>query len=253
MFSEKLAVGFLLFLSVPSAFAQSQNLRTPTPQSTKIPDLSKLQWRDGYIDGGRFVKAAWRIVEASNGSITALDMKSLVRDQFNGSVYVVAYLVEGDAFVPGNLRGFRFDCKGHYTVQNGITQSPPTYAPPRSVAAQLSNIACAKSEKPKSSSEAVPEARIVFYESRYLLAGFLLRAGKVCESDEKRMIEAGFGLLGMPELKAISKAYPQRIAAWMENGSSKFNAGVMTDGVRSACDYALKITEQAESIAAKER
>jgi hypothetical protein len=44
-----------------------------------------------------------------------------------------------------------------------------------------------------------------FYHSRYLLAGFLLRAARACEDDTwKRTVEASFKLLDTPELKALS-------------------------------------------------
>lgn len=114
--------------------------RTASAQSRPFGGL---RWKDGYIDGGRFVKAEWRTIEADNGAVTAVDMKSLVRNDLNHSAYVVAYVVEGDFFDPGNLRGFQFDCQGHFTILSAAGMSPLAYAPPRSVAAQIAALACA--------------------------------------------------------------------------------------------------------------
>jgi hypothetical protein len=107
------------------------------------PPTSPLRWRDGYIDGGRFVAANWRTFEADNGAVTAVDLKSIAHLAYGHGAYVVAYVVEGDLFDPNNLRGFTFDCQGHFSVLSAAGSSPTSYAPPRSVAAQVGALACA--------------------------------------------------------------------------------------------------------------
>ena len=87
-----------------------------------------------------------------------------------------------------------------------------------------------------------------FYQSRYILAGFLLRAAAVCNSG-KRTVDAAMNLLGTAELMAMSKAYPNTTEAWMSQGAGTFNNGVMTDGVGAACAYATTVRRQAEKIA----
>ena len=97
------------------------------------------------------------------------------------------------------------------------------------------------------------ESAATFYHSRYMLAGFLLRAGAVCGGDSKRNIAAGFGLLSTEEFKTMSKAYPDTTHQWMEEGATNFNNGTMTDGVGAACAYSVKVRNQAEEIAKTDR
>jgi hypothetical protein len=73
------------------------------------------------------------------------------------------------------------------------------------------------------------EGAELYYHSRYLLAGFLVRSSAVCDADPKGAIAAGFGLLGSSELRSISKAYPKKTAGWLGEGASMFNSGVMHD------------------------
>jgi hypothetical protein len=88
----------------------------------------------------------------------------------------------------------------------------------------------------------------VYYQSRFHISGVLLRAAMVCGGDYKRTVRAAFDLVGNPELKAISKAYPETTQQWMKGGADNFNTGVMTDGLASACTYALTVRGKAESI-----
>jgi hypothetical protein len=85
-----------------------------------------------------------------------------------------------------------------------------------------------------------------------MLAGFLTRAAVVCGGDKKsfkRFIDAGLGLLGTPELRAISKAYPSTTGQWMKEGAETFNERVMTNGMSPACAYAITERGKAEGIA----
>lgn len=86
------------------------------------------------------------------------------------------------------------------------------------------------------------------YQARFMLSGFLLRASKVCEGDE-RHIKIAFSLLDPDELKIFSKNFPKKVAEWMENGANNFNAGVLKSGIPDACAYALKVLQEADQIA----
>ena len=97
------------------------------------------------------------------------------------------------------------------------------------------------------------ESAATFYHSRYVLAGFLLRAGAVCGGDWKRTITAGFRLLSVEEFKTMSKAYPDTTHQWMDEGAANFNTGTMTDGVGASCAHAMKVRTEAEEIAKTDR
>jgi hypothetical protein len=99
-----------------------------------------------------------------------------------------------------------------------------------------------------SQAHAQPEDASTFYKSRYFLAGFLLRAGNVCDRENKRTIKAAFDLLGTKELMMMSKAYPSTTKQWMEEGSANFNTGTMKDGIGATCEYAISVRSRAEEI-----
>jgi hypothetical protein len=88
----------------------------------------------------------------------------------------------------------------------------------------------------------------VYYQSRFHISGLLLRAATACGGDYKRTVNVALGLIGNPELKAVSKAYPGTTEQWMKGGADNFNTGVMTDGLASACAYALTVRGKAENI-----
>ncbi len=73
----------------------------------------------------------------------AVDMKSVAHLAYGGGADVVVYVVESELFDPQGMRSFRFDCAGHFQVLSGAGLSPMGYAPPRSIAAQISVLACA--------------------------------------------------------------------------------------------------------------
>jgi hypothetical protein len=96
------------------------------------------------------------------------------------------------------------------------------------------------------------EKAAAIYRSRYMLAGFLVRAAAVCGDNKKsfkRFVDAGLGVLGTPELRALSKAYRSTTGQWMKEGGETFNERVMTDGISPACAYALTERARAEGIA----
>lgn len=114
---------------------------TGAPNQPPGAVIGQLHWRDGYIDGGRYIRAKWQTIEADNGAVLAVDMGSVVHGA-NGGAYVVAYAVEGELFDPNGMRAFNLDCAGHFTVMSPGAISPLTYAPPRSVAGQVAALVC---------------------------------------------------------------------------------------------------------------
>lgn len=86
-------------------------------------------------------KSDWRTIEAADGSVYKIDQKSISRMN-NGTAELIVYAVEGDDYNPTNVKRLWFDCHGHYQDHTGGI-SATLYAPPRSIAGQLSAIACA--------------------------------------------------------------------------------------------------------------
>lgn len=82
------------------------------------------------------------------------------------------------------------------------------------------------------------------YRNRFMVAGFFLRAGEVCEADGRRLIEAAFDFLGSEEIKAVSKAFPNATEKWMTEGADGFNSTVLKDGIRPACASAVTRLQQ---------
>jgi hypothetical protein len=85
-------------------------------------------------------KSDWRTIEAANGSVYKIDQKS-ISHMNNGTAELIVYAVEGDDYNPTNVKRLWFDCHGHYQDHTGGI-SATLYAPPRSIAGQLSAIAC---------------------------------------------------------------------------------------------------------------
>ena len=94
--------------------------------------------------------------------------------------------------------------------------------------------------------EAGERAAATLYEARYSIAGFLLRAGTVCEYQP--MISAAARLIATSELKAIGQGFPDTTKKWMNTGAATFNDGVMTNGLLAACARAMTVLEEAEPV-----
>ena len=84
------------------------------------------------------------------------------------------------------------------------------------------------------------------YHARYTTAGYLLRAGAVCQNDNKRTIDAASGLVSGDEMKVYSKSFPKKIKAWMTEGKEVFNTDVRQGGIRPACEAAMRERQKAE-------
>jgi hypothetical protein len=84
------------------------------------------------------------------------------------------------------------------------------------------------------------------YESRYFLAGLLLRASSVCSENARRLIDASFDLVSSSELKRVAQAFPEKTKGWMLEGTGAFNTGVMSDGLSLACAHARDTATRAK-------
>lgn len=92
-----------------------------------------------------------------------------------------------------------------------------------------------------------------FYASRYFLAGFLLRASKVCSERFDELVANAFGLLSTDELKKFSRSFVKTTSDWMTEGSNNFNNGVMTSGIDAACRVAFSASAGAKKIRDSDR
>jgi hypothetical protein len=84
------------------------------------------------------------------------------------------------------------------------------------------------------------------YHQRYTTAGYLRRAGAVCQNHNKRMIDAAKGLVSGDDMKAFSKSFPRKTEAWMAEGTEVFNIDVRQGGIRPACEAAMRERQKAE-------
>ena len=84
------------------------------------------------------------------------------------------------------------------------------------------------------------------YHHRYTTAGYLRRAGAVCQNDNKRTIDAAIGLVSGDDMKAYSKSFPRKTRAWTTEGAEVFNIDVRQGGTRPACEAAMRERQKAE-------
>jgi len=86
------------------------------------------------------------------------------------------------------------------------------------------------------------------YQHRFTTAGYLRRAGAVCQNDNKRTIDAASGLVSGGDMKAFSKSFPRKTKAWMTEGTEVFNIDVRQGGTRPACEAAMRERQRAEEV-----
>jgi hypothetical protein len=67
-----------------------------------------------------------------------------------------------------------------------------------------------------------------------------------------RDVDAGLRPLGTQEFRMFSKAYPKTIGHWMDQGARSFNTAVMSNGIKEACAYAVRVRQRAEALAKHE-
>jgi hypothetical protein len=87
----------------------------------------------------------WKDILSETGVAIKIDLNSITHYS-NGTTEAMVYLINGTRS-PENLRGFWFDCQGHYRDQTGGV-GPTLYAAPGSVSARLANVACTTARTP---------------------------------------------------------------------------------------------------------
>ena len=87
-------------------------------------------------------KANWKTLEADNGAIYKIDLNS-ISHYHNGTADMIVYAVEGSGYNPENMHRLWFDCHGNFRDETGPRFGETEYAPPRSMAGRISEIACA--------------------------------------------------------------------------------------------------------------
>jgi Superinfection immunity protein len=85
------------------------------------------------------------------------------------------------------------------------------------------------------------------YRARYMISGYLVRAGAVCDIDAKRMIELGLQFISSAELRSVAQAFPATTQRWMTEGADRFNSEVIKGGIKASCNSALATSKQAAS------
>lgn len=87
------------------------------------------------------------------------------------------------------------------------------------------------------------------YQSRFFLAGVMLRSSIVCVEREtedalQSRVQLAMRLLSAQPMKEFSAAFPKLSDRWQTDGSENFNRGVVSEGVSGACEYARKLEQQ---------
>jgi hypothetical protein len=87
------------------------------------------------------------------------------------------------------------------------------------------------------------------YQSRFLLAGVMLRSSIVCVEREtidalETRVQLAMRLLSAPPMREFSTAFPELSKRWQMDGSENFNRGVVSEGVSGACDYARGLEQK---------
>lgn len=91
----------------------------------------------------------WKTITASNGQAYEIALDTITRplpaNSDGGATLraasVLVYLSEGDTFNPDNVLHFYFDCHDRFQTFSS-RWSPTAYAPPLSIAAKISSVAC---------------------------------------------------------------------------------------------------------------
>ena len=124
------------------AFCRSEPYSNLTPKQMSICNEAAF----------RYMSKNWKIITATNGQAYEIALDTIQRnlpDDVNPSATlraatVVVYISEGEVFNPNNVVSFYFDCHERYQTNSRSLWSPSEYAPPLSIAANISSIACNK-------------------------------------------------------------------------------------------------------------
>lgn len=139
----------------------------------------------------------WQRIEADNGAVYQIDLNSISHNS-NGTADVVVYAVEGPSYNPENMRRLWFDCQGRYRDQTGPGIGPIQYAPPRSIAGRLSEIACrgAKDKRLQETTRLQPKDTPDQYCAGFSREACARIAAAVEAKTKPSFCRPGFGLVG---------------------------------------------------------
>ena len=121
------------------AFCRSEPYENLTPKQMSMCDEAAF----------RYMSKNWKTITASNGQTFEIALDTITRplpDDYGGgatlrAASVFVYISEGDTFNPANVFDFYFDCHDRFQTFSS-RWSPTTYAPPLSIAAKISSVAC---------------------------------------------------------------------------------------------------------------
>lgn len=98
----------------------------------------------------RYGKKHWQTITAANGQAYEIALDTIIRNLPNNldsgaalrAATVVVYIPQGDTFNLDNVLHFYFDCHDRFQTLSRSFWSPTEYAPPLSIAAKISSVAC---------------------------------------------------------------------------------------------------------------
>jgi len=130
--------GYAWMNSAP-AFCRSNSYGHLTPKQISACDEAAF----------RYLSKNWKTIKASNGQAYEIALDTITRplppNSDSGATLraatAVVYVSEGVTFNPDNVLHFYFDCHDRFQIFSS-RWSPVAYAPPLSVAAKISSVAC---------------------------------------------------------------------------------------------------------------
>lgn len=130
--------GYEWLKSAP-AFCRSEPYSNLTPEQMSKCDEAAF----------RHLSKHWQTITAANGQAYEIALDTVYRNLADNvdsgatlrAATVVVYISEGDTFNPDNVLHFYFDCHDRFQTFSS-RWSPTAYAPPLSIAAKISSVAC---------------------------------------------------------------------------------------------------------------
>jgi len=128
------------WLKSAPAFCRSEPYSNLTPKQMSMCDEAAF----------RYLSKHWQTITAANGQAYEIALDTVTRNLPANvapraslrAATVVVYISEGDTFNPDNVLHFYFDCHDRFQTSSRSLWSPTAYAPPLSIAAKISTVAC---------------------------------------------------------------------------------------------------------------
>lgn len=151
--SRLVIIAALIFSAIPMVMADNgHNWMESAPsfcRSEPYSDLTPKQMSICDEAAFRYLSKNWKTITASNGQAYEIALDTITRPlpaNFDGGATlrdasVLVYMTEGSTFNPNNVLTFYFDCHDRFQTFSS-RWSQIAYAPPLSIAAKISSIAC---------------------------------------------------------------------------------------------------------------